>query len=77
MLAVELERAVPLLQSVGGDLASRAATLARGIRSGIAQHGVVTHPVWGTVFAYEVDGYGSYSAPSRPPARSPLNPLQV
>lgn len=28
------------------------------IKLGIAKHGIVEHPVWGKVYAYEVDGYG-------------------
>lgn len=41
---------------VAEDLQKRADT----IRSGIYKHAVVTHPEFGQVFAYEVDGYGSH-----------------
>lgn len=34
-------------------------SLASEIHSGIMKHGVVHHPVFGKVYAYEVDGYGS------------------
>jgi len=30
------------------------------IEAGVWKHGVITHPVFGKVFAYEVDGYGSH-----------------
>lgn len=28
------------------------------IKEGISKHGVVDHPIWGKIYAYEVDGYG-------------------
>lgn len=53
---VELER---LSKYAPPQLAERAATMAKEIRDAIYQHGVVNHPEYGQVFAYEVDGYGS------------------
>ena len=40
--------------------AERAATLATGIEAGIARHGVVDHPQFGRIYAYEVDGLGHH-----------------
>jgi len=37
---------------------SRARDLADQISAGIYEHGVIDHPQWGKVFAYEVDGLG-------------------
>ena len=39
-------------------LARDAAALAAELRAGVAEHGVVEHPVHGRVWAYEVDGLG-------------------
>jgi len=40
------------------ELSARAAVLAAEIRAGVAAHGIVEHPKYGTIFAYEVDGLG-------------------
>jgi len=39
--------------------AAECVSLASEIHSGIMKHGIVQHPVFGKVYAYEVDGYGS------------------
>ncbi|GIG65037.1 glycoside hydrolase family 125 protein [Phytomonospora endophytica] len=41
-----------------GDLAARAARLRAEISAGVAAHGVVDHPRFGRIYAYEVDGLG-------------------
>lgn len=41
------------------DEADDATKLADEIAAGIAKHGVVEHPKFGKIYAYEVDGYGS------------------
>ncbi|CDK27117.1 unnamed protein product [Kuraishia capsulata CBS 1993] len=59
---VELNRVIPLLSNAGqAKLAKVASGFAKNIRNGIYQHAIVNHPVYGKVFAYEVDGYGSAS----------------
>jgi meiotically up-regulated gene 157 (Mug157) protein len=40
--------------------AAEAAALADEIEQGIRTHAVVTHPVFGEILAYEVDGFGSH-----------------
>ena len=50
--------ALPLCDAV---LAARARALASDIRAGIAAHGVVDHPGFGTIYAYEVDGLGHHT----------------
>ena len=40
--------------------AAEAKALADEIEQGIRTHGVITHPVFGEIFAYEVDGFGSH-----------------
>lgn len=32
--------------------------MASEVRAGITKHGIVRHPQFGQIFAYEVDGYG-------------------
>lgn len=42
-------------------LAARAAKLRKEIDFGIRTYGIVTHPKYGRIYAYETDGYGNYS----------------
>jgi meiotically up-regulated gene 157 (Mug157) protein len=60
MMAVELKRTANMLEDVGNmkaakEFASRGAKLEKAVW----EYGVVTHPLHGRVFAYEIDGYGS------------------
>ena len=60
--------AVKALQCIGkfagikgdGDLAARAADVKGRIEKGIREHGVVYHPVYGEIYAYEADGLGHH-----------------
>ncbi|SCV02176.1 LANO_0F15764g1_1 [Lachancea nothofagi CBS 11611] len=42
------------------NIAEVAAELSARIREGVMKHGVVNNPKYGKVFAYEVDGFGSF-----------------
>jgi meiotically up-regulated gene 157 (Mug157) protein len=42
-------------------LTQQMADLASSIRTAIYHHGVITHPIYGKIYAYEVDGFGSYN----------------
>ncbi|MEZ0538851.1 glycoside hydrolase family 125 protein [Fibrella arboris] len=42
-------------------LATEARTLANEVDAALKQHAVTTHPRYGKVYAYEVNGYGSYN----------------
>ncbi|MCC3377541.1 glycoside hydrolase family 125 protein [Cohnella sp. REN36] len=42
-------------------LADRAAKLRKEIDFGIRTYGIVNHPVYGRIYAYETDGFGNYS----------------
>lgn len=42
------------------DLAASALSLRDEIEAGIQAHGVVDHPVWGQIYAYETDGLGHH-----------------
>lgn len=60
MMAVELKRTAELLKSAGKDaLAGRLKEQGETIEKGVWEHGVVTNKIYGEVFAFEVDGYGS------------------
>lgn len=60
-MAVELQRTAKVLTAAGHpDLATQVITLGKQIEAGVWKHGVVQHAVFGKVFAYEVDGYGSH-----------------
>lgn len=60
LASVALNRTAAVLKAAGQPaLAARAATMAATVRAGVLQHGVVQHPTFGTVFAYEVDGFGN------------------
>lgn len=57
-VAVELIRAEGYLSRKDKELAERARRMGEGIKKGIYNHAVFTHPVYGKVFAFEIDGYG-------------------
>jgi uncharacterized protein len=70
MMSVELRRTASILIGFAPTLSStqRAAVeniakslleKSASIRAGIFAHAIVTHPVYGKVFAFETDGYGS------------------
>lgn len=60
-LSVELGRAAALLRKTkkSPDLAATLQKKSDDIKAAVWKYGVTEHPVWGKVFAYEVDGYGS------------------
>jgi meiotically up-regulated gene 157 (Mug157) protein len=59
---VALGYAAEMADAVWHDppLAARARALARSIDRGIATHGIVRHPKYGRMYAYEVDGLGNH-----------------
>jgi meiotically up-regulated gene 157 (Mug157) protein len=55
-----LQSAVLLAQALGDEaLAQEAAALGEEIAAGVRAHGVVEHPEFGSILAYEVDGLGN------------------
>ena len=42
-------------------IAGRAEKLAKGVESAIAEYGIVEHPKYGRIYAYETDGLGNYN----------------
>ncbi|KAK7888086.1 hypothetical protein LTR67_008963 [Exophiala xenobiotica] len=58
-ISVELRRIAALIASISPRLAEECQQWGTAIESGIYKHGVHHHHVYGSVFAYEIDGYGS------------------
>ena len=53
--------AIRLAEAAGReDLVRKAAQLRDTISAGVQEYGTVEHPRFGTVYAYETDGYGNY-----------------
>ena len=42
-------------------LGERAEKLQKAVEKGIAEYGIVDHPKYGKIYAYETDGYGNYN----------------
>ena len=63
MFSRYLEEAALIMQKLdtrkSRDLGSRMRSMAIEIRAGITKYGIVSHPLFGAMFAFEVDGYGS------------------
>ncbi|KAI9484229.1 MAG: meiotically up-regulated gene 157 protein [Benjaminiella poitrasii] len=66
MLSVELDHLSQLLSKSSANqvsrvqqLASKASILSKEIKEAIYKYGLIEHPTYGKIFAYEVDGYGS------------------
>ena len=63
MFARYLEQAALIMQNLdtqrSRDLELKMQTMASEIRAGITKYGLVSHPLYGAMFAFEVDGYGS------------------
>ena len=61
MMAVELRRTAKILDAAGeSKLGSHLNEWAKGIEEGIREHGIVKHKIYGDVYAFETDGYGSH-----------------
>ena len=59
-LSVELKRTSEILRAAGKKrLATKFMDRGKSIEKGIWEHGVVKHKIYGEVFAFEVDGFGS------------------
>ncbi|RYP91318.1 hypothetical protein DL770_002552 [Monosporascus sp. CRB-9-2] len=59
-MAVQLKRTAAILKTAHKDaLAQVVQKWSKTITDGVWEHGVVHHKLFGNVFAYEVDGYGS------------------
>lgn len=56
-----LQQASQIMAKLPGqtDLANQMEALAKQVQKAIAQHGIIQHPVLGSIYAFEVDGFGS------------------
>jgi len=56
-----LEQLQQMAASAAGDaqLSSACAEMLKTLRPAVQDNGMVQHPVWGEIWAYEVDGYGN------------------
>lgn len=60
MMAVQLRRTAEILESVGkNNIARDLRKRGESIEKGVWEYGVIKHKIYGDVFAFEVDGYGS------------------
>jgi meiotically up-regulated gene 157 (Mug157) protein len=61
MFSRYLNSASQIMAAIGGqrNLAYHMHNFAQSIRAAITTHGIVNDPVYGEVYAFEVDGYGS------------------
>ncbi|KAI1322742.1 glycoside hydrolase family 125 protein [Xylariaceae sp. FL0255] len=50
-----------IMETIDSGLASRMTSLSTTIRNGIEKYGKVNHPEFGTIYAYEMDGFGSHN----------------
>ena len=60
---VSLKQASTMIKQLFKDeaLAAELSALATEVEKAIQEHGIVTHPKFGKVYAYEVNGFGSYN----------------
>lgn len=60
---VSLKQAAEMLQTIHKDalLSAECTALAKEVELALKQHAVTTHPKFGKVYAYEVNGFGSYN----------------
>ena len=61
MFARYLDSASTIMAAIGGqrNLANQMHNFATSIRAAISRYGIVSDPVYGQVYAFEVDGFGS------------------
>nr|WP_302986452.1 GH92 family glycosyl hydrolase [uncultured Alistipes sp.] len=61
MAVSSLRKAAEILSTVNGEqeLAADCTALADEVAAALQQHAVVEHPVYGKIYAFEVDGFGS------------------
>ncbi|KAH8592450.1 hypothetical protein B0O99DRAFT_629761 [Bisporella sp. PMI_857] len=61
MFSRYLDAASEIMAAIGGqrNLANHMYNFSQSVRSAITKHGIVSDPVYGNVYAFEVDGFGS------------------
>ncbi|KAM5346673.1 hypothetical protein ACJ41O_009678 [Fusarium nematophilum] len=61
MFARYLTSCAEIMREIDDEVAEQMEKLAAGIEVGINQHAIIQHPTFGEMYAYEIDGFGSYS----------------
>lgn len=61
MFSRYLQACVEIMKGIDEDTADEMAEMGAAVAKGIEEHAVVKHPEFGDVYAYEVDGYGSFN----------------
>jgi len=60
---VSLKQAAAMVKSIHKDeaLATELSALAAEVETALKKYAIINHPQYGTIYAYEVNGYGSYN----------------
>ncbi|KAK7422286.1 hypothetical protein QQZ08_009592 [Neonectria magnoliae] len=61
MLARYLSSCAEIMRKLDGKVADQMEKLAAEIEIGINEHAIIAHPKFGNMYAYEIDGFGSYN----------------
>ncbi|KAG6002697.1 hypothetical protein E4U43_001062, partial [Claviceps pusilla] len=61
MFARYLDACAAMMDPLDRETASQMRQMASGIRAAVEKYALVRHPEFGDIFAYEVDGFGSYN----------------
>lgn len=61
MFARYLNSCAEIMDSIDAGLAERMRDSAKTVREGVEAHGKTTHPKFGEIYSYEVDGFGSHN----------------
>lgn len=61
MLARYMTSCATIMRKLDGKVADQMENLAAGIEIGINEHAIIPHPKFGDMYAYEIDGFGSFS----------------
>lgn len=60
-----LKACAVIMESIDKDTAVQMTKMADGIAKGISKHGIIKHPKYGRIYAFEVDGFGSSNLMAR------------
>jgi uncharacterized protein len=61
MFASFVKATAEIMQGIDGDLAQEMTDIATGIEEAIDKLAIVDHPEFGRMYAYEIDGFGSFN----------------
>jgi hypothetical protein len=61
MFASFVKATAEIMHSIDKDLAQEMEDIAAGIEEGIETHAIVNHAEYGKVYAFEIDGFGSFN----------------